>query len=130
MQESSPDRVCSRRLQMPERSSMLYNCPECSKPVTVNNLNKHLLTPTCQKNRINPEHHPACKLCLHPFETVEHFLFQCQGLQHLRDFYLPTDPDPANTLYASTEQLKRTSTFFTMANGRRAQAQVAAGSEK
>ena len=86
-------------------------------------LNKHL-------NRINPEHHPACNLCLHPFETVEHFLFQCQGLQHLRDFYLPTDPDPANTLYASSEQLKRTSTFFTMANGRRAQAQVAAGSEK
>ena len=86
-------------------------------------LNMHL-------NRINPEHPPLCELCEHPYETVEHVLFQCHELKNLRDKYLPDSPDLENTLYSSAEQLVRTATFYNMAIGRRAKAHMAAGSVK
>ena len=86
-------------------------------------LNAHL-------NRINPEHPPMCPLCGCQFETVPHFLFECQNLQDLRQLYLPPDPDLEKILYSSTPQLERTVTYYNMANRRRANAQMTAGSTK
>ena len=79
-------------------------------------LNYHL-------NRINPERPPICLLCDHPYETVEHLLFQCPRLQDLRQQFLPRNPDMDNTLYSDREQLLKTSTFYNMALGRRARTQ-------
>ena len=81
-------------------------------------------------NRIKPEHAPLCSLCDHPYETVKHFLFECPPLEDLRQQLLPPSPDLGNTLYSTADQLKQTSTFYIMANHRRAQAQMAAGSAK
>ena len=78
-------------------------------------LNYHL-------NRINPRHPPMCPLCDHPYETVQHILFNCPKLQDLRQRFLPPTPGTDNSLYAPLEQLKRTSTFYNMALGRRAKA--------
>ena len=85
-------------------------------------LNMHL-------NRIMPEHPPACELCPHPYETVKHFLFECPTLADIRKIYLPSSPDPENTLYANEKQLRNTCTYFIMANSRRVNAQMTAGSE-
>ena len=43
-------------------------------------LNSHL-------NRINPEKPPHCVLCDHPYETVEHVLFDCKEVEDLRFLY-------------------------------------------
>ena len=86
-------------------------------------LNAHL-------NRIQPEIAPLCTLCDHPYETVKHFLFECQPLQDLRSYYLPPNPDFGNTLYSNTVQLKQTCRYCTMAFRRRALAQMATGSVK
>ena len=76
-------------------------------------LNHHL-------NRINPEHPPMCALCNAQFETSLHLLLYCPNLQDLRHLYLPPSPSINNTLYSTTDQMKRTSTFYFMALGRRA----------
>ena len=86
-------------------------------------LNAHL-------NRIKPDHSPVCPLCHFPYETVTHFLFECQELQDLRQLYLPPEPNLGNTLYSTLEQLEKTSQYYNMANRRRANAQVTAGSTK
>ena len=86
-------------------------------------LNSHL-------NRFNPEREPICQLCPHPYETVNHFLFECPNLEDIRTSLLPPSPNINNTLYADASQLNQTSKFFVMASSRRAQAQMAAGSEK
>ena len=83
-------------------------------------LNAHL-------NRFNPMHEPLCPLCDHAYETVEHFLFDCQKLQDLSENSLPPKPDIENTLYGSVDQLGMTSEFFIMANRRRADARTQAG---
>ena len=83
-------------------------------------LNAHL-------NRINPMHEPLCPLCDHAYETVEHFLFDCQKLYDLRENFLPPKPDLENTLYGSVDQLGKTSEYFIMANRKRANAQTQAG---
>ena len=80
-------------------------------------LNQHL-------NRINPERPPLCPLCDHPYETVEHVLFQCRKLDDLRVSYLPAFPNLENTLYCSLQQLKATATFYHTACARRANAQM------
>ena len=85
-------------------------------------LNMHL-------NRIKPEHPPACELCPHPYETVKHFLFECPTLEDIRKTYLPPSPDLENTLYTNVGQLRNTCKYFNMANSRRANAQMTAGSE-
>ena len=79
-------------------------------------LNVHL-------NRINPEKPPHCVLCNHPYETVEHVLFECREVEDLRLLYLPNLPDIENTLYCSKEQLESTALFYDMTCVRRANAQ-------
>ena len=78
-------------------------------------LNQHL-------NRINPEHPPMCPLCNAQFETTSHLLLHCPNLQDLRHQFLPPSPDINNTLYSTSDQLKRTSSYYFMALGRRATA--------
>ena len=84
-------------------------------------LNSHL-------NRIKPDKAATCPLCNHQKETVAHHLFDCTALQDIRNVYLPRTPNVSNTLYSNSEQLKKTCKFFTIASGRRASAQMAAGS--
>ena len=86
-------------------------------------LNMHL-------NRINPMHEPNCILCPHPYETVQHLLFECPKLSNLRKLYLPTSPNIGNTLYGQADQLKNTAVFFIMATRQRTEVQVQAGSRK
>ena len=86
-------------------------------------LNAHL-------NRIKSDHSASCPLCHDPHETVTHFLFECQNLKDLRQLYLPPEPNLGNTLYSTQEQLEKTTKYFNMANRRRADAQVTAGSTK
>ena len=86
-------------------------------------LNAHL-------NRIQPEIAPLCTLCNHPYETVKHFLLDCQPLKDLREQHLPPTPDLGNTLYTHKRQLQQTCTYYIMAFCRRAQAQMTAGSRK
>ena len=78
-------------------------------------LNQHL-------NRINPEHPPMCPLCNAQFETTPHLLLDCPKLQDLRAQLLPPSPDISNTLYSNADQLRKTSTYYFMAMGRRASA--------
>ena len=78
-------------------------------------LNAHL-------NRLNPEHPPLCELCDEPYETVDHIMFNCPKLADLRQQFLPPRPHTTNSLYSTFEQLKKTSTYFNMAMGRRATA--------
>ena len=58
------------------------------------------------------------------------FLFECQNLKDLRQLYLPPEPDLGSTLYSSREQLESTTTYFILANRRRANAHMTAGSVK
>ena len=74
-------------------------------------------------NRIQPQIVPGCPLCDHPYETVNHFLFECTELTDLRSTLLPDRPNTVNTLYGSVQQLKMTSRFYYMALSRRARAQ-------
>ena len=66
-------------------------------------------------NRINPMHPPNCRNCNHAYETVQHVLLECQGVEGLRRSYLPTLPTIQNTLYTNKTQLSRTCTFVRMA---------------
>ena len=85
-------------------------------------LNMHL-------NKLDPTQEPVCPLCPCPYETVEHFLFECPALQQLRTTYLPYDPDIGNTLYSDIQQLQNTARYYVMANRQRNNFQVQAGSE-
>ena len=75
------------------------------------------------RNRLNPEVPPNCPLCDFPYETVEHVLFNCKGLEDLRHSFLPNAPCIENTLYCSQKQLEKTANFYHMACARRAAAQ-------
>ena len=79
-------------------------------------LNQHL-------NRINPQLPPMCPLCDEHFETTEHLLLKCPKLESLRKELLPPSPDIRTTLYSTTEQLRKTSQFYSMALGLRARTQ-------
>ncbi|XP_055866304.1 uncharacterized protein LOC106053177 isoform X4 [Biomphalaria glabrata] len=68
-------------------------------------LNYHL-------NKINSTQLPLCRHCAHPFETVNHILFECPSLIHLRQTLLPLQPNITNTLYGRDEQLKKTAHYF------------------
>ena len=82
-------------------------------------------------NRIQPMIPPVCHFCDAPYETTTHYLlFQCTSRQDLREEYLPPRPDAWNTLYSNSQQLKKTSTFYTQMSSRRAKAQTTAGSDK
>ena len=72
-------------------------------------LNMHL-------NKLNPMQEPVCPLCPYPYETVQHFLFECPELCQLRETYLPPCPDIGNTLYCDTDQLLQTAQYYIMAN--------------
>ena len=77
-------------------------------------LNYHINT------KIDPQIPPHCNLCNHPYETTEHFLYQCPALDDIRGSLLPSNPNPENCLYASILQLKKTSEYHFMAMSRRA----------
>ena len=85
-------------------------------------LNKHL-------HRIGVTTTPACPLCNHPDESVEHHLYHCAPLADLRTCYLPPQSNRENLLYGNKKELKNICIFHYMAIGRRAkkQAQTAAG---
>ena len=74
-------------------------------------------------NRMNPEKPPHCILCDHPYETIEHVLFECERLDDLRQLYLPSNPTIESTLYCSLAQLEKTALFYDMICVRRANAQ-------
>jgi ribonuclease HI len=78
-------------------------------------LNNHI-------SRIQPNQSPACPLCEHPHETVEHHLFYCPALHDIRITLLPQRPDTNNTLFGSTRQLSNTCRYHYIALGRRASA--------
>ena len=80
-------------------------------------LNMHL-------NRIKPTHPPMCQLCDHPYETVQHHLFECPTLSDIRSILLPLRPDTWNTLYSTRRQLENTCRYHLMALSRRARTQV------
>ena len=67
-------------------------------------LNSHL-------NRFNPEHPPLCRNCNHPYETVQHVLFDCQKLENYRKELLPQHPTIGNVLYGPLTQLRNTCKF-------------------
>ena len=69
------------------------------------NLNFH-------RNRIDPLFAPMCRHCMHPYETVEHFLIYCDRLVELRKRLLPPNPTIENCLYSNSLQLKKTSQFY------------------
>ena len=71
-------------------------------------LNAHL-------NRINPTHPPNCRNCDHAYETVQHVLLECPGVEGLRKVFLPTLPSIQNTLYTNERhQLINTCKFVRM----------------
>ena len=65
-------------------------------------------------NRIKPQHEPMCRHCDHPYETVDHILFDCPGLRKLRKL-LPSEPNSHNTLYGPLDQLHRTTSYIRLA---------------
>ena len=72
------------------------------------NLNAHI-------NRINPTHPPNCRNCNHAYETVQHVLLECPGVEGLRKVYLPTLPSIQNNLYTNERhQLINTCKFVRM----------------
>ena len=80
-------------------------------------LNYHL-------NRIGVKPTAACPLCDYTPETVDHLLFFCRRVTDLRGRFLPKTPNTQNCLYTSTDNLKKTCTFYRMASSRRANAQM------
>ena len=80
-------------------------------------LNKHL-------NRVNPQRWSACPLCNHAYEKTTRHLFECRPLSDLRAVYLPPNPSISNSLYTSSDQLRKTCIYHNMALARRAKAQL------
>ena len=62
-------------------------------------------------NRINPERAPNCRHCSHPYETIEHLLVECPGLDEARRSLLPAAPSIATCLWGGVSQLRRTAKF-------------------
>ena len=112
---SKPDRKDSINQLNRKQQSTIFRLRTQHVP-----LNAHL-------NRLNPMHEPLCPLCDHAYETVEHFLFECNKLKDLRDRFLPPNPNIDNSLFGNAEQLGMTSEYFVMANRKRANAHVQAG---
>ena len=69
-------------------------------------------------NRIIPTHEPHCRNCPHPYETVNHILFECPSLVSERRRLLPPLPSLHNCLYTNKEQLLKTCEFFRLAMDR------------
>ena len=63
-------------------------------------------------NRFDPCHHPHCRHCIHPYETITHVLFDCLGMRESRKLLLPHSPSIGNTLYGSRIQLEKTALFY------------------
>uniref|UniRef100_A0A2C9LA13 Uncharacterized protein n=1 Tax=Biomphalaria glabrata TaxID=6526 RepID=A0A2C9LA13_BIOGL len=57
---------------------------------------------------------PVRHVFAHPYETVNHILFECPFLIRLRQTLLPLQPNINNTLYGSAEQLKKTTHYFVL----------------
>ena len=76
-------------------------------------LNKHL-------HRIGATTTPACPLCNHPEESVDHHLYHCAPLADLRTCYLPHQLNRENLLFGNKKELKSICIFHYMAIGRRA----------
>ena len=79
-------------------------------------LNNHL-------KRINVSNTAACPLCGYGDETVEHHLFDCVALKELRKRFLPPNANIHRCLYDTSEQMKKTCSYFRIASGKRAKAQ-------
>ena len=69
----------------------------------------------CDINRFNPLHLPLCRNCNHPYETVDHVLFECPKLEISRRQLLPRLPSTANVLYGPRTQLVNTCLFIRLA---------------
>ena len=80
-------------------------------------LNMHL-------NKLNLMQEPVCPLCPFPYETVNHFLFQCPELSNLRDIFLHSSPNIGNTLNRDSVQLNNTAQFYMLAMSQRAKEQA------
>ncbi|GFR68164.1 ribonuclease H [Elysia marginata] len=106
------------------------NSLERRDQVIIFRLRTHHAPVNAHLNRIQPMTPPVCHFCDAPYETTTHLLFQCTSLQDLREEYLPPRPDAWNTLYSNSQQLKKTSTFYSQMSSRRAKAQTTAGSDK
>ena len=79
-------------------------------------LNNHL-------KRINVSNTAACPLCGYGDETVEHHLFDCVALKELRKRFLPPNANIHRCLYDTSEQMRKTCSYFRIASGKRAKAQ-------
>ncbi|GFR68145.1 RNA-directed DNA polymerase from [Elysia marginata] len=106
------------------------NSLERRDQVIIFRLRTHHAPDNAHLNRIQPMTPPVCHFCDAPYETTTHLLFQCTSLQDLREEYLPPRSDAWNTLYSNSQQLKKTSTFYSQKSSRRAKAQTTAGSDK
>ena len=80
-------------------------------------LNNHL-------KRINVKNTATCPLCGYLDETVEHHLFDCVALKELRERFLPSNANIHKCLYDTSEQMRKTCSYFRIASGLRAKAQV------
>ena len=80
-------------------------------------LNSHL-------KRIHVKNTATCPLCGHPDETVEHHLFDCVALKELRERFLPPNANLHKCLYDTSDQMRKTSSYFKIASGKRAKAQT------
>ncbi|GFS22630.1 ATP-binding cassette sub-family A member 1, partial [Elysia marginata] len=105
------------------------NSLERRDQVIIFRLRTHHAPVNAHLNRIQPMTPLVCHFCDAPYETTTHLLFQCTSLQDLREEYLPPRPDAWNTLYSNSQQLKKTSTFYSQMSSRRAKAQTTAGSD-
>ncbi|GFR57948.1 hypothetical protein ElyMa_001757600 [Elysia marginata] len=106
------------------------NSLERRDQVIIFRLRAHHAPVNAHLNRIQPMTFPVCHFCDAPYETTTHLLFQCTSLQDLREEYLPPRPDAWNTLYSNSQQLKKTSTFYSQMSSRRAKVQTTAGSDE
>ena len=74
--------------------------------------------------RINVSNTATCPLCGYGDETVEHHLFDCVALKELRKRFLPPNANIHRCLYDTSEQMRKTCSYFRIASGQRAKAQV------
>ena len=126
LKNNSKDEWLTRWAQGNTGRNVFYEMAKPNKKDSINNLcraEQSLIfqlrtghsTLNAHINRINPMHPPNCRNCNHAYETVQHVLLECQGVEGLRRSYLPTLPTIQNTLYSNKTQLSRTCTFVRMA---------------
>ena len=116
-------RVFFRHMTKPHLKDPMYSLNRKDQTAIFRLRTQH--TPLHQHlNRINPKQSATCPLCNHPQETTEHLPFDCTVLQDIRQRFLPPSPDISNILYTSTRQLQMTASYYYMALGRRACAQM------